>query len=184
VLFPGGRLPLRIFEQRYMEMAKACLRDGTPFGVCLIRDGTEVGAPATPAEVGCIARIAEWDMAQLGVLEIRALGERRFRIVERRVQSDGLALASVDLLQDETDAEIEPHCAACVRLLERILTQPGAPVAPPYRLESALWVSSRLAEILPLPLDVKQALLELDDVRARLERLNDFLVSLPDRRPT
>ena len=178
VLFPGGRLPLRIFEQRYMEMAKACLRDGTPFGVCLIRDGTEVGAPATPAEVGCIARIAEWDMAQLGVLEIRALGERRFRIVERRVQSDGLALASVHLLEEETYAEIEPHCADCVSLLERILAQPGAPVAPPYRMESALWVSSRLAEILPLPLEVKQALLELDDGRARLDRVNRLLAAI------
>jgi Lon protease-like protein len=81
VLFPGGRLPLRIFEQRYMEMAKACLRDGTPFGVCLIRDGAEVGAAATPMEVGTLAKIESWDMPQLGVLQVSALGERRFRIL-------------------------------------------------------------------------------------------------------
>lgn len=62
VLFPAGVLPLRVFEQRYLEMAKACLRDGTPFGVCRIREGVEVGAPATPDSVGCLARIVHWDM--------------------------------------------------------------------------------------------------------------------------
>jgi len=66
VLFPGGRLPLRIFETRYMDMAKGCLRDGTPFGVCAIREGGEVGAPATPHQVGTLARIVQWDMPARG----------------------------------------------------------------------------------------------------------------------
>src|SRR5207342_2174718 len=74
VLFPGGRLPLRIFEQRYMDMAKACLKDSSPFGVCLIREGTEVGDPAVPAEVGTLAKLTTWDMPQLGVLHVLALG--------------------------------------------------------------------------------------------------------------
>jgi hypothetical protein len=183
VLFPGGRLPLRIFEQRYLGMAKSCLRDGAPFGVVLIREGAEVGAPATPVELGCIARIVDWDMAQLGVLQIGARGERRFRIVERSVQCDGLARARVQLLEEESDAEIPPHCAGCVKLLERIIEQPGAPpIEPPHRLDSSVWVSSRLTEVLPLPLDVKQALLELDDGRARLERLNGFLTPSPAAR--
>lgn len=76
MLFPGGRLPLRIFEQRYMEMAKACIRDGSPFGVCLIREGREVGAPATPVEVGCLARIGHWDMPQ----ELLELADGRARL--------------------------------------------------------------------------------------------------------
>jgi hypothetical protein len=180
VLFPGGRLPLRIFEQRYMEMAKACLRDGTPFGVCLIREGAEVGAPATPVDIGCLARIVEWDMEQLGVLQISARGERRFRILERRVQADGLARASVQLVDEDGDSAIPAHCATCVRLLERIIEQPGAPaVEPPHRLDSSAWVSARLAEILPLPLTVKQELLELADGGTRLGRLNDFLTKDP-----
>src|SRR3954470_11255789 len=82
VLFPGGRLPLRIFEQRYMDMAKACLKDSSPFCVCLIVDGKEVGEPATPADVGTLARIATWDMPQLGVLQVVAVGSQRFRIKE------------------------------------------------------------------------------------------------------
>jgi Lon protease-like protein len=180
VLFPGGRLPLRIFEQRYMSMAKACLRDGSAFGVCLILEGREVGEPAVPAQVGCLARIAEWDMQQLGVLQIVAQGERRFRILERRVQPDGLARAEAELMDEDADAEVPAHCAACVRLLERILEQPGAPpVEVPHRMDSSAWVSARLAEILPLPLAVKQELLELADGRARLERLNGFLTTEP-----
>src|SRR5258706_3015917 len=95
VLFPGGRLPLRVSEQRYMGMAKTCLKDGTPFGVCLIREGSEVGKPAVPAGVGTLARITDWDMPQLGLLQVVARGEGRFRILERRVERDGLARARV-----------------------------------------------------------------------------------------
>lgn len=175
VLFPGGRLPLRVFEQRYMDMAKACLRDGSPFGVCLIREGREVGTPATPVEVGCLARIGHWDMPQLGLLEITALGSRRFRILERKVESSGLACASIELLEEDIDAEIPSSCADCVRLLERVVEQQAGLFEPPHRLDSASWVSSRLAELLPLPLSAKQELLELSDARTRLERLNALL---------
>jgi uncharacterized protein len=175
VLFPGGRLPLRIFEQRYMSMAKACLRDGSRFGVCLIREGKEVGSPATPVEVGCLARIDAWDMPQLGVLHVTALGEERFRLVERRVQADGLALGTIELLPQDRDAAIPEHCNGCVRLLERVMDQQAGLFEPPHRLDSASWVSARLTEILPLPLPAKQELLELDSALARLERLNTLL---------
>jgi Lon protease-like protein len=175
VLFPGGRLPLRIFEQRYMDMAKACLRDNTPFGVCLIREGKEVGAPATPVDVGCLARIGTWDMPQLGVLHVTALGQQRFRIVERRVQRDGLSVGSIELMPQDTDAPIPEGCTGCVKLLERVIEQQGGLFEPPHRLDSSSWVSSRLAEILPLPLPAKQELLELADACARIERLNALL---------
>ena len=175
VLFPGGRLPLRIFEQRYMNMAKACLREGTPFGVCLIRDGKEVGSPATPVEVGCVARIGTWDMPQLGVLHISALGEQRFRLLSRRVQADGLALGSIELLPEDRDAAVPESCIGCVKLLERVMEQQAGLFEPPHRFDSASWVSSRLTEILPLPLPAKQELLELSDAVARLARLNALL---------
>jgi Lon protease-like protein len=167
-----------------MEMAKACLREGSPFGVCLIREGAEVGAPATPAEIGCLARIAEWDMEQLGVLQIVAHGEQRFRVLQRSAQPDGLIRASVELLAEDQDSAIPESCALCVRLLERILEQPGMPpMAPARRMDSSAWVSARLAEILPLPLDVKQELLELAQGRARLERLNGLLTKAPPSSP-
>jgi Lon protease-like protein len=171
VLFPGGRLPLRIFEQRYLTMAKDCLRDGSPFGVCLIREGGEVGAPAVPYDTGCLARVAAWDMAQLGVLQVLALGTRRFRIRERRVQADGLARASVALLEEETDAALE-ETDICVRILRRAIESGGeALVEPPLRYGSAAWVGARLAELLPLSLEARQLLLEMDSAADRLEVL-------------
>jgi Lon protease-like protein len=182
VLFPGGRLPLRIFEQRYMEMAKACLRDGAPFGVCLIREGAEVlvggaGAPAVPSAVGCLARIAEWDMPRLGLLQVIARGETRFRILARRVQADGLARASIEILSEDEDAEVPPNCARCVRQLERLIEQQASLFEPPHRLASCSWAGLRLAELLPLPLEAKQEYLEMTDARARLERLNSLLTN-------
>jgi Lon protease-like protein len=177
VLFPDGRLALRIFEQRYLEMAKACLKHGSPFGVCLIRDGAEVGAPATPSEVGTLARIATWDMPQLGLLQVTARGEQRFRIRSRRVQPDGLARAAVDLLSEAADATVPPDLASCVKLLERVIEQHPELLERPHRLDSCAWVGARLAELLPLPLATKQTLLEIDDPRARLARLQSALAA-------
>jgi len=175
VLFPGGRLPLRIFEQRYLSMAKTCLRDGTPFGVCAIREGREVGAPAVPFGVGTTAKITEWDMAQLGVLQVVASGEARFRIVERRAQPDGLQLARIELLAAEADGPVPEDCSACVRLLERVIEQHPGFLAPPHPLDSAAWVGARLTEVLPLALQTKQELLELGDAAERLRRINALL---------
>ena len=176
VLFPGGLLPLRIFEARYMQMVSACLRDSESFGVCLIREGKEVGAPAVPHSVGCLARIAQWDMQQLGVLNIVVRGERRFRILERRVRSDGLARASIELLAQEDESAVAPELAVCAQTLKAILDEGAAAlVETPLRLESSSWVSARLTEFLPLPLALKQRVLEIDEGGKRLELLCDAL---------
>ena len=182
VLFPGGRLPLRIFEQRYLEMAKACLRDGSPFGVCMIREGREVletsGSPAVPALVGCTARIVEWDMPQLGVLQVAVRGEGRFRIRNHAVHAGGLLRGSVELL-DEQESDIPEAFRNCRRILERVVEDHPQLFERPYRLDSALWVSGRLAEVLPLPAELKQELLEMESARERLARLSAVLPSAP-----
>jgi hypothetical protein len=177
VLFPGGRLALKLFEQRYLEMAKECLRTDAPFGVCLILQGREVGEPALPARVGCTARIAIWDMPQLGVLNVRALGEQRFRIIEHRTEHSGLARAEVELLPPEQDAEPPARLALAAQLLRRVIdSQADELVEPPCHYDSCNWVSARLAEMLPLPLATRQELLEMDTGLGRLDALHAALV--------
>ena len=177
VLFPGGLLPLRIFETRYMDMAKGCLRDNAPFGVCLIREGREVGEPAEPEAIGCLARILDWDMQQLGLLLVTARGEQRFRILERRIDTSGLARARVELLPETADVTMPSEFGACSALLRKVLEEHGARLfAEPHLFDSASWVGARLSEILPVPLAEKQRLMALDDAVQRIEILHKFLV--------
>lgn len=173
VLFPGGVLPLRVFEQRYIEMTKACLRDETPFGACLIREGREVGDPAVPEAVGCLARIAQWDMPQLGLFHLVAHGTARFRIVDTRVARNGLISASIGLLPADEEAEVD---SACRDVLSLIMEKAGADRFPaPARLDDAAWVAYRLAEILPIEMTARQQLLEMQDPAERFARLRGVL---------
>jgi uncharacterized protein len=178
VLFPGGLLPLRIFEARYMDMARDCLKRDAPFGVCLIREGTEVGAPAVPEPIGCMAKILEWDMQQQGILNLKTRGDQRFRILERRTGAQGLTSADIELIPPETTAAVPAEFASCARLLEMVVADQGKPIfAEPHAYDDASWVGYRLAEILPVPLLAKQKLLELTDSLARLSILQRFLES-------
>jgi len=175
VLFPGGTLPLKVFEQRYIEMTKACLRDSRPFGVCLIREGREVGTAAVPEPVGCLAAIEQWDMPQLGVFHLIARGGGRFRIREMRVAPNHLISATVEPIPP--DAETDAADPLCREVLQAIVDKVGAERFPaPLKLDDAAWIGYRLAEVLPLEARVKQALLELTDAGQRLERLHALLV--------
>jgi uncharacterized protein len=175
VLFPGGALPLKIFEQRYIEMTKACLRDERPFGVCLIREGREVGDPAVPETIGCLATIERWDMPQLGLFHLVARGGDRFRLVDTSVAKNGLMSGSIErIAADETSLRVDP---ACREVLKLIIDRVGESNFPqPISLDDPVWVSYRLAEILPFDARVKQELLEIDDTGERLTRLRELLV--------
>lgn len=176
VLYPGGMLPLRIFEQRYLDMTKACLRDRLPFGVCRIREGLEVGAPAVPDTIGCTALIVEWDMPHLGVFHLKTKGQQPFRILSRATQPDGLIRAEIELLDDTSGSTREETLTLCRRVLEQIVNRLGTRyVFPPLEYDDPRWISYRLAEVLPLDLKEKQALLEAREDAARLLRLHTFL---------
>jgi Lon protease-like protein len=176
VLFPGGLLPLRVFETRYVDMTRDCMKSGKPFGVCLIRDGKEVGAPAVPELTGCLASITDFDMGQPGVLSLKTLGGQRFRIESHEAGSQGLISAEVELIPPEPKAELPEEFASCARLLEMVVVDQGQAIfAQPHAFNDAAWVSYRLTEILPVPLIAKQKLLELTDSLQRLEILQRFL---------
>jgi Lon protease-like protein len=176
VLYPGAMLPLRIFEVRYMDMAKGCLRDSRPFGICLIREGQEVGTPAIPEKVGCLARIAECDMEELGILKVKAEGLERFRIVSSEVNKSGLIIGEIEKHAPEEGAVETPGLAQCAEFLRKVIAGIGTQrFAEPFHFDDASWVSFRLAEILPLRIEVKQKLLELTDASLRLAVLHRFL---------
>jgi Lon protease-like protein len=176
VLFPGALLPLKIFEVRYMDMAKACLREDSPFGICLIKEGQEVGAPAVPVTVGCLARIGECDMEELGILKVTAEGIERFRLISSEVNRAGLIVGEVELHEPEGEAADAAGLAESADFLRKVIAGIGAQrFAAPLRFEDASWVGFRLAEILPLRNDVKQKLLELTDPALRLAILHRFL---------
>ena len=172
VLFPGGPLPLRIFEARYIDLVRRCLRDGTGFGVVLIREGVEAGGPALTYDVGTYARIVDFSQQPDGLLGIHAAGERRFRILERRRERDGLNVAEVEWLQETSFQALPQEFAELAPALDAILAQVGEPYASlERRLDDAAWVAGRLAEILPIPPGHKQHCLELDDPVERLRFL-------------
>ena len=172
VLFPGGPLGLRIFEARYIDMIRRCMREDTGFGVVLIREGPEAGGLATTFDVGTYARISDFSQQPDGLLGISAIGTRRFRILERRRARDGLNLADVEWRPEEASVALPAEFAELGPAVEAALDQAGAPYLGLERHPGdAAWVSSRLAEILPLPADHKQHSLELDDPVERLRYL-------------
>lgn len=189
VLFPGGVLPLRIFEARYMDMVRDCMQTEAPFGVCLTSKGGETGRAAATENVGCLAHIGAWDMQQLGLLNLRCIGGDRFRVTERTVEANGLIRAQVTLLDADVDQELSAEHRPCAQLLQRVIDDVKAearraadsdetvklPFEPPYRLDSSVWVGNRLCEVLPVPLKAKQKLMELDDAYTRLQIITQYL---------
>jgi Lon protease-like protein len=176
VLFPGGRLPLRIFEQRYIDMVKQAIAENTPFGVCAIREGQETGTPAIPHSVGTLVRITDWDMPQTGILHIDTQAEERFVIRSTETLPSGLLVGTVDSISEEPPCAVPEELELAVEILRGIIDELGAARFPaPLAFDDAAWVGFRLSEILPLKLGVRQNLLEMNDSVTRLRILTEFL---------
>lgn len=173
VLFPGGLLPLKIFEQRYLDMTKACIRDNLPFGVCLIKAGHEVGTPAAPENVGCLATIEQWDMPNPGMFHLLARGGERFRIFDTAVAPNGLISADVEMLPPAAPCSAD---ADSVTLIKRVIDQVGAENFPqPVKLDEGAWVAYRLAEMMSFPIQVKQRMLEMDAINDVVSALKNTI---------
>ncbi len=175
VLFPGGRLQLRIFERRYLDLVRDCSRSGTVFGVCLIIDGEEVGSPAMPAPVGTSARIVDFDQLPGGLLGITVEGEQRFHAEGVRVRDNGLVTATVQWLPEAPVQPVAPEHSLLVRLLETLFEHEGGPSDADQHMDDSDWVAYRLAERLPLDNGERQALLQAGDAHDRLERILAWL---------
>jgi Lon protease-like protein len=171
VLFPDGPLPLRIFETRYVDMVRECLRGARGFGVVLIREGSEAGR-ATTYDVGTMAKIMDFDQLPDGLLGLSCLGQQRFRILAKSLAKDGLNLAEIEPLAPEPKVALPKRHARLAELLHTVLPQLGEVYTGiEMHLDDAAWVGHRLAEILPIQLAEKQDLLEIDDPVQRLDML-------------
>jgi len=172
VLFPGGPLPLRIFETRYTDMVRRCMRESQPFGVVMLEEGDEAGVVATTATVGCTARIVDFHTLHDGLLGISCVGERKFRVLRVWRADDGLNMGEVAWLPVEPELPVPAECERLASTLRRALEE----LAEHYenvarKFDDAAWIGARIAELLTIELADKQALLELDDPLERLRSL-------------
>lgn len=177
VLFPDGRSRIRVFEKRYMDMVSACLKREQSFGVCLIRDGYEVGEAAQPYSIGTVAHLDECDMPQAGILHISVRGGRRFRVGGTRVLADQLIVSDVEFLPDEPYFGVTAPYEDLRELLAKILTEIGEHYyLPRVKLGDAVWVAYRLAEFLPVSNWCRQQVLEQPDPWKKLDILATQIV--------
>ena len=209
VLYPGGFLPLRIFEVRYLDMIGKCHKSGAPFGVVALTEGVEVRRPASPKagsagsgggasaappsgdgfaieafnDVGTLATIDELTVPQPGLMVIRCTGMQRFQIARREKLKHGLWIADVARLPDDPSIPIPDDLqrvasalGGVIKTLQARAVPPAQmPLQPPYRLDDCAWVANRWCELLPMPLDLKQRMMALDNPLVRLELVSDML---------
>ena len=176
VLFPGGPLPLRIFEARYVDMIGRCMKNDEPFGVLLIREGKEAAGRATTYEVGTLARIVDWYQGSDGLLGVTARGERRFRLLEAQREPDGLNVGKIELLPEELQLPLPEEYRPMATILAGVLDDLGRLYEDlERRLDDAGWVTNRFVEILPIDLEEKQLCLEQSDPVERLRLVHDVL---------
>jgi len=170
VLLPGGRIDLRIFEHRYVQMVADCMRGGSGFGVTLILTGSEVGAPAVPAAFGTLARITDFTTLSDGLLGITARGEQVFHVERTRVRDNGLVLGEVVLRAPDEVVPVPAEYGLLATLLERVAEQAGGELgaAPRRHFDDAAWVAYRLAEVLPIEARERQQVLQEPDPVQRL----------------
>ena len=195
VLYPGGLLPLQIFEVRYLDMIGKCHKAGAPFGIISLTEGSEVRRPnptgpagdgfATEAfgNVGTLVSITKFSNPQPGLMMIRCLGTQRFEISTREKLKHGLWIANVTRLEDDQPVAIPDDLQRTANALgklikslqERRVPEDQMPLLAPYQLDDCGWVANRWCELLPMPLELKQRLMELDNPLVRLELVSDIL---------
>jgi Lon protease-like protein len=186
VLFPGGVLSLRVFEVRYLDMIGRCHKAGAPFGVVTLTQGGEVRQPGVTeafSQVGTLATITEFESPRAGLMLVRAHGAQRFRITSSDQLKHGLWVADVEQVDSDKPVPVPDDLKVASDALEKVITSlqeraatpEQAPVMQPWRLDDCGWVANRWCELLPLPVSLKQRLMELDNPLVRLELVSDVL---------
>lgn len=181
VIFPGGLLPLHIFEQRYVDMVSTCLRNNTDFGIVSTIHHDHAQWPF--ASIGTSVEISDVDVPSPGLFNIKCIGLNKFKVAEVKQQADGLWVGEVEFFNAEPTIDVPEDLISSQKSFERLiesfkqqgLSHHDLPFMRPYQLDDCAWLANRWSEILPLPLIQKQRLLDLDSPLIRLELINDIL---------
>jgi len=179
VLFPGGALPLRIFEPRYLDMISESLRNNSPFGVVMITEGEETGDAAMSTEFGTLGEISYWQKLSNGMLGITVRGKQRFQVLSSEVMKSQLTMADVQLIEDENNAVLPEKYVPLADMLREMIDNLGHPYTTlPKDYNNIVWLSNRLSELLPISRLQKQHFLEMTDPFERMERISIIMTEL------
>ena len=176
-MVPGGFLPLQIFEPRYLDMVRDCVRDETGFGVCLVLENTGPDSPSQHARIGTLARIRDWHTMENGLLGITAQGEERFLIKSTRMRDNGLMIGDIEFIADPEQSEMPDSHLLLASFVDRLMDKLAVnyPEYDGSQLNDACWVGYRLTELLPLKNLERQGLLEIEDPVLRLQSLLEII---------
>jgi len=176
VIFPGGALPLRLFEPRYLDMVKDCMRNEQGFGIVLIKNGEEAGQAAEVYKTGTECRIGDWETLPDGLLGITAYGEYKIHIEATHIETNQLLVGQIERMEEVLDPGLPDEFEPMRNILQSIITKVGSPYSGlPASYDRAGWVGARLTELLPLQSATKQRLLEIDDHIVRLYHLQEAM---------
>ncbi len=177
VLFPGCVLDLQIFEARYLDMISRCMKQGEGFGVVCITEGSEVGdVPEGFSQIGCEALVTDFQQQDNGLLGIRVVGGRRFRVISAEAQRDNLLIADVRWLEDPQEKPLQEEDEDLVALLAALAEHPMvAALNMGLTASGQQSLANQLAYLLPFAEEDKIELLEIDDAEERLDAIQDLL---------
>jgi hypothetical protein len=183
VLFPDGVIALKIFEARYLDMIKKCLREKTEFGVIsILKEQGDEDASLTFSQIGTLAQIEDFDPVQPALYMTKSFGTQRFKLLNSSQESNGLWLGEVELLDNDPVTPIAKEHQGVVKLLNEIISViqsedllGDAPFKKPFRVDDCGWVSNRLAELLPISLAQKNHLLSQTNPRIRLDLITEII---------
>ena len=182
VVMPNGLMPLRLFERRYIDMVKECFRNGTGFGICLIKDGNEAGTPSEPYPAGTLVSIIDFDQGSDGLLHITAQGETEFKVLSYAINDAGLVMGEVEMLPEKPHTPMEPDYELLASKLQLILSYLSSDSRfEEQHLDDADWVCHRLLELLPLTGDAKYELLQMPSNAERLQALSGLQIEIAER---
>lgn len=174
VLFPGSILPLQIFEQRYLNLIKDCMKQQTGFVTVLISEGKEVGATPQIYCTGCYVEIIDWESLENGLLGISVQAKHRAHLSNSTVRDDGLLLAEASPIESTLDENpaLPKSFKPLSDTLEQLLNHP---FAERYKnkvdFNNTADICYRLGELLPISNKEKQLLLETETAEQMLDLL-------------